>query len=106
MEDCLSGLPPWRSYLSAEGGYLDAIEDGMQYVVRSVATSAIGAGSRLSVVHPCARCRGTICGSRSGGGSCGHVRFACTSPPANLLMPLPRHRAGVRLSRSQSRETR
>src|SRR5260221_9228223 len=95
MEDCLFGLPPWRSYLSAEGGYLDAIEDGMQYVVRSVATSAMGAGSRLSVVRPCARCRGTIvCGSRSGGGSCGHVRFAGTSPPLTSSCRCPRLVAG------------
>jgi len=62
----------------------------------------IDAANRIAVdsVHRIAwmepqRCRGTLpCASCSGGESREHLRFKGTSPPANLLLPLPRHRAG------------
>ncbi len=58
------------------------------------------------IVTPCAAAAAHwFVGWLSGGGSCGHVRFAGTSPPANLLLPLPRHRVWVRHSRSRRRET-
>src|SRR5258708_39283083 len=69
-------------------------------------TRGVSATACRVIVTPCAAAAAHwFVGRRSGGGSCGHARLAGTSPPANLLMPLPRHRTWLGHSRSSSPET-